>query len=116
MRSALGAGRSACAEATMPKSTVTTVTISRTRVPSHGFWRDPRRVVVGNVCANFIAVSPADKMFSLLAKYFVSIKGYVQGCMRCGLLHGFAGDPAVWDDVIASWTLREAPIAIALPG
>ena len=36
--------------------------------------------------------------------------------MRCALLHGFAGDPAVWDDVIAAWLLREAPIAVALPG
>lgn len=36
--------------------------------------------------------------------------------MRCALLHGFAGDPAAWDDVIDAWVLREAPIAIALPG
>lgn len=36
--------------------------------------------------------------------------------MRCALLHGFAGDPAAWDDVIDAWALREAPIAIALPG
>lgn len=36
--------------------------------------------------------------------------------MRCGLLHGFAGTPAAWDEVIDAWVLREAPIAIALPG
>jgi len=36
--------------------------------------------------------------------------------MRCALLHGFAGDPSVWDEVIAAWVLREAPIAVALPG
>ncbi|HUJ57368.1 MAG TPA: alpha/beta fold hydrolase [Kofleriaceae bacterium] len=36
--------------------------------------------------------------------------------MRCALLHGFAGNPAVWDDVIAAWELDDDPIAIALPG
>lgn len=36
--------------------------------------------------------------------------------MRCALLHGFAGTPAAWDDVIHAWQLPEAPIAIALPG
>jgi 2-succinyl-6-hydroxy-2,4-cyclohexadiene-1-carboxylate synthase len=36
--------------------------------------------------------------------------------MRCALLHGFAGTPAVWDDVIAHWQLPEPPRAIALPG
>ncbi len=36
--------------------------------------------------------------------------------MRCALLHGFAGDPSAWDEVIESWVLREAPIAVALPG
>ena len=36
--------------------------------------------------------------------------------MRCALIHGFAGDPACWDDVIAHWDLPAPPIAIALPG
>lgn len=36
--------------------------------------------------------------------------------MRCALLHGFAGDPAAWDDVIAAWQLPEPPVAVALPG
>jgi 2-succinyl-6-hydroxy-2,4-cyclohexadiene-1-carboxylate synthase len=36
--------------------------------------------------------------------------------MRCALLHGFAGDPAVWDDAIAAWLLPEPPFALALPG
>jgi len=36
--------------------------------------------------------------------------------MRCALLHGFAGDPAVWDDVIAAWQLPERPRVITLPG
>lgn len=36
--------------------------------------------------------------------------------MRCALVHGFAGDPTVWDDVVAAWMLREPPIAVALPG
>lgn len=36
--------------------------------------------------------------------------------MRCALLHGFAGDPAAWDEVIDNWAMREAPVPIALPG
>jgi 2-succinyl-6-hydroxy-2,4-cyclohexadiene-1-carboxylate synthase len=36
--------------------------------------------------------------------------------MKCALLHGFAGSPAVWDDVIAAWQLPDEPRAIALPG
>jgi 2-succinyl-6-hydroxy-2,4-cyclohexadiene-1-carboxylate synthase len=36
--------------------------------------------------------------------------------MRCALLHGFAGDPAAWDEVADAWVMREAPIAVALPG
>lgn len=36
--------------------------------------------------------------------------------MRSALLHGFAGTPAAWNDVIAAWQLPEAPRAIALPG
>jgi 2-succinyl-6-hydroxy-2,4-cyclohexadiene-1-carboxylate synthase len=36
--------------------------------------------------------------------------------MRCALVHGFAGTPAVWDDVIAAWALPERPRAVALPG
>jgi 2-succinyl-6-hydroxy-2,4-cyclohexadiene-1-carboxylate synthase len=36
--------------------------------------------------------------------------------MKCALLHGFAGDPAVWDDVVAAWQLPEPPVALALPG
>lgn len=36
--------------------------------------------------------------------------------MRCALLHGFAGDPGAWDDVADAWVMREAPIAVALPG
>lgn len=36
--------------------------------------------------------------------------------MRCALLHGFAGDPGAWDEVIDAWAMREAPIAVALPG
>ncbi len=31
------------------------------------------------------------------------------------LLHGFAGTPAAWDDVIAAWTARAIPEAIAVP-
>jgi len=34
----------------------------------------------------------------------------------CALLHGFAGDPSVWDEVIDGWQLEDAPRAIALPG
>jgi 2-succinyl-6-hydroxy-2,4-cyclohexadiene-1-carboxylate synthase len=38
--------------------------------------------------------------------------------VRCALLHGFAGDPAVWDDVIDAWAMPpgDEPVAIALPG
>src|SRR5437899_7474795 len=36
--------------------------------------------------------------------------------MRCALLHGFAGTPAAWDDVIDAWQLPSPPLAIALPG
>lgn len=36
--------------------------------------------------------------------------------MRCALLHGFAGDPSVWDDVLAAWQLPDRPRVIALPG
>jgi len=36
--------------------------------------------------------------------------------MRCALLHGFAGTPAAWDEVIDAWQLAEAPLAVALPG
>ena len=36
--------------------------------------------------------------------------------MRCALLHGFAGNTAVWDDVIAAWALPLPPRAVALPG
>jgi len=36
--------------------------------------------------------------------------------MRCALLHGFAGDPAAWGEVIDAWVLDEHPLAVALPG
>ena len=36
--------------------------------------------------------------------------------MICALLHGFAGDQSVWDEVIDGWQLEDAPRAIALPG
>lgn len=36
--------------------------------------------------------------------------------MRCALLHGFAGDPRMWADVIAAWPLAEPPRAVALSG
>src|SRR4029079_605049 len=36
--------------------------------------------------------------------------------MRSALLHGFAGDPAVWDEVVAAWASPERPLAVALPG
>jgi 2-succinyl-6-hydroxy-2,4-cyclohexadiene-1-carboxylate synthase len=36
--------------------------------------------------------------------------------MRCALLHGFAGDPAAWGEVIDAWVLPEEPLAVALPG
>jgi 2-succinyl-6-hydroxy-2,4-cyclohexadiene-1-carboxylate synthase len=32
------------------------------------------------------------------------------------LLHGFAGTPAAWDEVIAAWQHHSTPIPIALPG
>lgn len=31
------------------------------------------------------------------------------------LLHGFAGTPAAWDDVLAAWTAPAHPLAIAIP-
>ena len=36
--------------------------------------------------------------------------------MRCALIHGFAGTPDAWDDVIAAWQLPDPYRAIALPG
>lgn len=36
--------------------------------------------------------------------------------MRCALVHGFAGDPASWREVVEHWQLPEQPLAIALPG
>jgi 2-succinyl-6-hydroxy-2,4-cyclohexadiene-1-carboxylate synthase len=36
--------------------------------------------------------------------------------VRTALIHGFLGDPRVWDDVIAAWPGRERPVAVALPG
>lgn len=36
--------------------------------------------------------------------------------MRCALLHGFAGTPAAWNDVVTAWQLDEPPRAIPLPG
>ena len=36
--------------------------------------------------------------------------------MRCALLHGFAGDPAVWDETVAAWALPARPLAVTLPG
>src|SRR4051812_27012339 len=36
--------------------------------------------------------------------------------MRCALLHGFAGTPAAWDDVVDAWQLPDPPLAVALPG
>lgn len=36
--------------------------------------------------------------------------------MRAALLHGFAGDPSVWADVIAAWQLPDPPRTLALPG
>ena len=36
--------------------------------------------------------------------------------MRCALIHGFAGDPAAWGEVIDAWLLPDAPLAVALPG
>jgi 2-succinyl-6-hydroxy-2,4-cyclohexadiene-1-carboxylate synthase len=34
----------------------------------------------------------------------------------CALIHGFGGDPAAWDDVVAAWQLPDWPRTIALPG
>jgi 2-succinyl-6-hydroxy-2,4-cyclohexadiene-1-carboxylate synthase len=34
----------------------------------------------------------------------------------CALIHGFGGDPAAWDEVVAAWELADAPRAVALPG
>lgn len=36
--------------------------------------------------------------------------------MRCALVHGFLGDPHVWDDVIAAWGMPTRPVVPALPG
>jgi 2-succinyl-6-hydroxy-2,4-cyclohexadiene-1-carboxylate synthase len=36
--------------------------------------------------------------------------------MRCALLHGFAGDPSAWDEVVDAWQLPDPPLAVALPG
>ena len=36
--------------------------------------------------------------------------------MHCALIHGFAGDPAAWGEVIDAWLLPDAPLAVALPG
>jgi 2-succinyl-6-hydroxy-2,4-cyclohexadiene-1-carboxylate synthase len=36
--------------------------------------------------------------------------------MRCALVHGFLGDPFVWDDVVAAWSLPGRPTVVALPG
>jgi 2-succinyl-6-hydroxy-2,4-cyclohexadiene-1-carboxylate synthase len=36
--------------------------------------------------------------------------------MISALIHGFAGTPAAWDEVIAAWQHDSTPIAIALPG
>ena len=36
--------------------------------------------------------------------------------MRCALLHGFAGDPAFWDGVVAAWQLPDPPVVVTLPG
>ena len=36
--------------------------------------------------------------------------------MRCALIHGFLGDPFVWDDTIAAWQVANRPRAVALPG
>lgn len=36
--------------------------------------------------------------------------------VRCALIHGFAGTPASWGDVIAAWQLPDQIRAIALPG
>ncbi len=36
--------------------------------------------------------------------------------MRCALLHGFAGDPAVWGDVLAAWPDGSTASTVAQPG
>ncbi len=36
--------------------------------------------------------------------------------MRCALIHGFAGDPANWGEVVDQWQLPEEPLVVALPG
>jgi 2-succinyl-6-hydroxy-2,4-cyclohexadiene-1-carboxylate synthase len=36
--------------------------------------------------------------------------------VRCALIHGFAGDPANWREVVDQWQLPEQPRVIALPG
>lgn len=36
--------------------------------------------------------------------------------MKCALLHGFAGDPSAWDDVIDVWKIPHQPRAVPLPG
>jgi 2-succinyl-6-hydroxy-2,4-cyclohexadiene-1-carboxylate synthase len=36
--------------------------------------------------------------------------------VRCALIHGFAGDPANWGEVVDQWQLPEAPLVVALPG
>jgi 2-succinyl-6-hydroxy-2,4-cyclohexadiene-1-carboxylate synthase len=36
--------------------------------------------------------------------------------MKFTLVHGFAGDPTTWSDVIAGWQLHPPPASVALPG
>ncbi|MDB4953619.1 MAG: menH [Myxococcales bacterium] len=36
--------------------------------------------------------------------------------MRCALVHGFLGDPHVWDDVVKAWAIPTRPVVVALPG
>jgi 2-succinyl-6-hydroxy-2,4-cyclohexadiene-1-carboxylate synthase len=36
--------------------------------------------------------------------------------MRCALVHGFLGDPFVWDDVVDHWGLPGRPVVPTLPG
>jgi 2-succinyl-6-hydroxy-2,4-cyclohexadiene-1-carboxylate synthase len=36
--------------------------------------------------------------------------------MRCALVHGFLGEPQVWNDVLAAWKLPGRPVVVALPG
>src|SRR5262245_25660458 len=116
MRSTVRDG-SACAGATTPRSTVTTVTVSRTALPSHGLClgiSDEQ----SKICRNRRSLCVLQ-----VVSLAVAAKSRWHGCssmfgfgMSCALLHGFAGDPAVWDDVIAAWALPESPIAVALPG